>query len=265
MKRLSVCVLAVIFAGAMTVAAADLADVQKKIIDAWAGTKSVSAKVEKKMDMVAGNGNRIRSEGKGTYEMARDGNTTRFRLETESETAIRIKDSEKDMKLPNKALIVDDGEWLYSLQSAMGRPNAFKEKSAGARRDPAINDRKALFDLLARDNELKLGEDKRVGGADCYILEATPKPGKTSGPHAKILYAFAKDSGMLTKIAKIDAKGDEIESELYADAKVNEPIDAKRFVFEAPEGVQVRDRGAGPSLPAPKPASAPASAPTEKP
>lgn len=277
MMRRSVFGWAILVSATFSAAAEDLASAQNKVIDAWAGTKSVSAKVTKKVDMVAGNGNRIRSDGKGTYEMARDGNKVRFRLETESETAIRIKDSEKDMKLPAKALIVDDGEWYYSLQSAMGRPNAFREKSEGARRDAAVNDRKALFDLLARDNEMTLGKDDKVAGTDCYVFDAKPKPGKSAGPHVKVLYAFAKDSGMLVKIAKLNDKGEEIETEIYGDAKINEKIDPKRFVFEAPEGVQVKDRSAGPMQVPPAsgpaaskpaiapPASAPASAPAAKP
>jgi outer membrane lipoprotein-sorting protein len=125
-----------------------------------------------------------------------------------------------------------------------------------------------MFDTLAANNDLKLLSDDRVDGIDCYRIEANVKGRPQAGQPAKSVYAFAKDSGMLVQIKNFNDKGEDIGHETYSDVKVNEKIDPQRFVFKAPEGVTVRDRGpaasSGPRPPAgpPKPATtAPATPP----
>ena len=266
MKRMACVACLAVLALPISAAAEDLAAVQKKITDAWAGTKSVSAKVTKKLEQVMPNGNRIRSEGTGTYEMLRDGDKVKFRMETSLDTAVRIKGSESDMKVPSGATtVIDDGEYIYSLQSPMGKPNASREKSQGAaKRELATSDRKSMFETLARENELKVVTDDRVSGVDCYRIEATAKGPRSAGQASKSVYAFAKDSGMLMQVRNYDDKGEDIGHETYSDVKINEKLDPQRFVFKAPEGVTVKDRGPGvppgqrPAGPPKPPASGPA-------
>ncbi|MBI5864199.1 MAG: hypothetical protein HZB38_06805 [Planctomycetes bacterium] len=268
MKRNTWMALIAAFAAALPAFGDELADAQKKIVDAWAATRSVSAKMNKKADQTMPNGNRLRTEGDGAYEMAREGDKIRFRTETSVNTAIKLKDSENEMKLSTTQTLIDDGETLYSIQSGMGKTSATREGAANARREPAINDRKAFFEAQARNNELKLASADRVSGVDCYVIEASPKvAGANAG--AKMRYAFAKDSGMLMKVAKLGANDAEVDTETYSDVKINEKIDPQRFVFKAPEGVTVREKGvpavAAPKPPASGPTSAPASAPAKQP
>src|SRR5262245_47442120 len=175
MKRVACVAWLAALALPLSAAAEDLAAVQKKITDAWAGTKSVSAKVTKKVEQTMPNGNRMRVEGTGTYELLRDGGKLKFRMETSADTAVKIKDNENDFKLSSNARIIDHGEYLYNMQTQMGKPNASREKSETAKHEPAASERKMMLETLARENELKMLSDDRVGGVDCYRIEAVAR------------------------------------------------------------------------------------------
>lgn len=268
MKRMACVAWLAALALPLTAAGEDLSAVQKKIGDAWSGTKSISAKVTKKLEQNMPNGNRMRSEGSGTYEMLRDGDKVKFRMEATVDTGVKIKDSEKDFKISSTSLVIDDGEYLYNMQTQMGKPNASREKSDTAKRDPAANERKAMFETLTKENELKALSDERISGVDCYRIEATARGARGAGLPAKSVFAFAKDTGMLMQVKNFNDKGEDIGHETYSDVKINEKLDPQRFVFKAPDGVTVKDRGAAPapSAGAPRPPTSapkpPASAPT---
>jgi outer membrane lipoprotein-sorting protein len=247
MKRMACVAWLAALALPLTAAAEDLSVIQKKIADAWSGTKSISAKVTKKLEQNMPNGNRMRSDGTGTYEMLREGDKVKFRMEATVDTGVKIKDSEKDFKISSSSLVIDDGEYLYNMQTQMGKPNASREKSDTAKRDPAANDRKAMFETLAKENDVKALPDERVSGVDCYRIEATAKSARGAGLPAKSIFAFAKESGMLMQVKNFNDKGEDIGFETYSDVKINEKIDPQRFVFKAPDGVTVKERGAAPA------------------
>lgn len=262
MKRMACVAWLAVLVLPLSAAGEDLATIQKKVTDAWAGTKSVSAKVTKKLEQVMANGNRIRSEGAGTYEMLREDGKLKFRMETTTDTAIRIKGSENEMKVSGSTTLLDDGEYVYTLQNAMGKPNASRERSeSAAKRDPATSERKAMFDALAAGNEVKALSDERVGGVDCYRIEATAKTAAQAGQPSKSIFAFAKETGMLMQVKNFNEKGEDLGHETYSDVKINEKIDPQRFVFKAPDGVTVRDRGPGTAPRQPAPAKPSTSAP----
>lgn len=245
----------------------ELADAQKQIVDKWDGTKSITAKVAKKANIEARD-NKIRNEGTGTYEMLREGGKVFWRLETKVDMAIAIKGQDKDMKLSQETLLVDDGENLWNMTKSMGGPNVRKSKSNVVKGEPEnSSDRKAFFDALNRDNTVKLQSAARVDSVDCFVLEAAPKVMRNGLP-AKTVYSFAKDTGMLMKVVKVNEKGDEYDTTSYSDVKANEKIDPARFKFTPPEGVRVTDDSARPAPPIetpPAPPVPPTPAPSTQP
>ena len=87
---------------------------------------------------------------------------------------------------------------------------------------------------------MKVLPDEKVDGKDTFVIEAVPK-GLARQPVTKMKYYLEKENGTVVKLLGYDRAGSEIMSIVYSNIKINPEIDVSRFVFQAPEGVQVMD------------------------
>lgn len=217
----------------------DLQSAQKRIVDKWNDVKTLTAKVVVKK--------KIKNSGKetgsisstGEYEYARHDGKFMYHLTLDTELVANPKG--KEMKFKEKSEAVSDGEATYTISEAMGRKNAVKE--APSRELPELGDRKLMFEAWNKESTLKLLPAEKIGDAECYVIEATPKTPKPRSAVVKTVYYFSQDNGMLLKSAGKDAGGDDVEVTTYNEIKANEKIDPDHFKFKAPEGVKVRDKG----------------------
>ncbi|GAF73674.1 unnamed protein product, partial [marine sediment metagenome] len=93
---------------------------------------------------------------------------------------------------------------------------------------------------MKKNSTLTLLPDEKVEEQAAYVIESKPKsPGPQ--PMAKSKMFFAKDSGIMIKMVGLDAEGKAIMTMNVKDVKLNPEISPDRFVFKAPEGVEVMD------------------------
>lgn len=226
----------VVIAAGPVLAGETLESVEKKIVEQWEKHRSVSAEfaLTQKMEM---GGAKIGSTTKGTYEYLKDGDRQLYRMDM---TTNIVQDSGgQTMKSSSKAVVIDDGEFQYVLTEVqqMPQPMAVKTKS-----DPTKvgGSGKAMFDSLRKEYDLELMPDKTVDGESVYVIQGIPNATGPTG-WAKTLFHFRKDVGMPVKMVYLDKDGKDVQTLTYTDIKLNPKIDPDRFVFKAPEGVQVMD------------------------
>ncbi|MCC6360915.1 MAG: outer membrane lipoprotein carrier protein LolA [Phycisphaerales bacterium] len=216
-------------------AADELQAAQKKIVDKWNDVKTLTASVSQKNKLKNGG-----LTGTGTYEYARHDGKFLYRLKLDKELVANP--AGKEMKFAEKTETIHDGEATYTLSEAMGRKNATKEQAAPEK--PEGGDRKTMFEKLNKDNVVKLLPEAKVGETECYVMEATPNAPKSRAQVIKTVFYFAKETGMIMQIVGKNSENEDAEVMTFSEIKVNEKIDPDRFKFKAPEGVQVRERGA---------------------
>ncbi len=243
--------LAVGLCGAAAVAEDDLAAVEKKIQTAWEHQKSMSAKLTMSTHMEMGT-MVIDGSGEGTVEFLRaDG---KVRVRTEMRMTSTQKMGDQDHKAEQTMLNIVDGDVMYTLTETMGQKSATKAKT-----DPKMSgDPAAVFEELHKSHQMKLLPEETVDGAKVYVISATPNEKGPAGGGRMVFY-FHQEAGVVVKMQVFGEGEKPMTTVSYGDVKRDPKIDAERFKFTAPEGVQVIDQTAAPTLP--PPGSAPASAP----
>ena len=239
MKTMKVCcalVAGLVFSGA-AMAADKLEDVEKKILAQAEKNKTLTAKMATTSDIEA-TGMRMKSKSEGTYETARRGDKTLFRMESKSSGTTKIGD-QPETKTETKTLMIADGEFYYTLSETAGQKMAMKMKL-----DPSKSNAtsKEGFEQMHKDYNLKLLPDEKIDGKEVYVIEATPKKAKPDTTEMSKFY-YAKETGVLMK-SVMESKGEQSKStiiSLMSDIKPNTDIKPERFVFKAPEGVMVMD------------------------
>lgn len=219
---------------ASVVQAQSLEDVEKKLVEAHSKIKSYTSKTKTTQSFDMGGGNKMSSDYGGTVEWKRDGEKTKFRTEMKGTTIQNMGGTENKMDV--SVLMVSDGDALYTLSEQMGQKMATKQKPDTA----MTGDPKKLFEKIKADNEVKVLPEEKVDGAAAVVLEVTPKSADQS-PIAKSVMYFAKDTGINVKVVGKDKDGKEVFTNSVSDVKTSVDIAADRFVFKAPEGVQVMD------------------------
>ena len=89
-------------------------------------------------------------------------------------------------------------------------------------------------------NQLKVLPSEKVDGKDAFVIEAAPK-GATSKRVSRIKIFLTKENGIIVKMLGYDTAGSEMMAIMCNNIKINPKIDVSRFVFEAPENVQIVD------------------------
>jgi outer membrane lipoprotein-sorting protein len=146
----------------------------------------------------------------------------------------------QEQKSKTISTMVCDGEFMYSVSEANGEKSATKQNIMT---QGWITD-KTYFNNLRQGSKLKLLPDETVDGRSTYVIEATSKqapPANQSGTTAVSYMYFDKETGLVIKWLSKDASGKVVSTSITTDLKVNSTISADRFVFKAPEGVEVMD------------------------
>ena len=224
--RLATLVLSLLAVSSSAIAADTLESVEKKITEQWSKLKSLSAKTTMDMNM---QGMSMKSEGTIEY-MTRDGKEL-FRMD------MTMKQSMGGQEMDGSMYTIADGQFVYAVTEMMGQKMAMKQKPDAFQ--GAVGG-KQMFEDMRKNNELKLLPDEKVDGQGTFVIEAKPKPtGPKPYSHSKMF--FAKDTGIMVKMVGVGADGQEVMTMKVSDVKRDAKIDADRFVFKAPDGVQVMD------------------------
>ena len=209
-------------------------DVEKKLVEAHSKMKSYTSKTKTVQNFDMGGGNKMSSDYGGTVEWKRDGDKQKFRTEMKGTTNQSMGGTDNKMEV--SVLMVSDGEFLYTLSEQMGQKMATKQKPDAA----MTGDPKKLFEKIHADNTVSILPEEKVDGVSTVVFEVVPK-NTADGPVAKSIMYFAKDTGINVKVVGKDKEGKDVFTNTSTDIKVNTEIANDRFVFKAPEGVQVMD------------------------
>lgn len=212
----------------------DLAEIEKKIVAAWAKVKSYSAKTTSTSEYTYG-GRTEKSEFRGTTEMVLKGEKAFSRTEM-NQTTVTTEDG-KTTTEKTHLLMVGNAEFMWTLNETDGKTTVMKTEAYKA----AMYSPKTYFKTYRDNYTMKSLPDAKFEGADCYVFEARMKPTEgvpASGPF--VMY-YRKDCGISVKTLIYDADGKVTMESLTTDLKLNPSISDKRFEFTVPEGVEVMD------------------------
>lgn len=228
-----------LFAGLLltgTVRAETLEEVEKKIIAASEKIKTMSAKsVSTTETEMASMTSKVKQEG--TTETARRGEKVYVRAELKSVTLSKMGD-EPEKKTESKVLSIMDGEFLYTVNDEDGKKSAMKMKLPEKTNAPV----KDMFTELHKDNELKLLPEEKVDGKAAYVIELTPKKPAPETTTSIKMYYRQDDGAMVKSVTSMKSAQMKMTStSVMSDIKINPDIKPERFVFKAPEGVEVQD------------------------
>ncbi|MHC4695280.1 MAG: LolA family protein [Planctomycetota bacterium] len=219
MRRIPIAVLTIIALSCAGVSSATAVEtiesVEKKLTEKWNKVRSVSAKV--KME-----GPSPGMGGTGALELMKRGDEVLFRMEMTLASQV-------------STIMISDGEFMYAVNDHMGQKMALKMKSDKSQ----LMTPTAQLSERRTTHELKVLPDQSIDGHAAYVIEATPKQ-QISGIGKAISY-YAKETGVVLRMIAHDQSGNVISNMTFTDVKINPKIDASRFVFTAPPGVQVMD------------------------
>jgi outer membrane lipoprotein-sorting protein len=237
MKRLVACGLgvAVVLLSSGAVLADTLETVEKTIVEKAANTQSQQARITTMQRMQTPQMS-YDSQGETTYEFLKKGD--KWLSRTESKTTSSSSVAGKEHKQNTTMLVIDDGEFVWTLSEMDGQKSVMKSRSEANR---ALLTDKAYFDNLRKDFELKLLPDETVDGRATWPIQATPRQPAAEGMIAMLLNYFDKETGVCIKTVGKDSSGKEVMTSVTKDIKVNPTLAADRFVFKVPEGVAVMD------------------------
>lgn len=236
MRRRALLVMAFLVLGsAVAWSQATLESVEKAIAEKSAGHTAWQGKVVTEQNMQTPD---MKMEGRGesTFEYMKKGDKWLYRMEGKSRNKSTAAGQEQTQDIT--MLTICDGEFVYTLSDTQGQKSAMKMK---APEDLSLVSDKAMFDTLSKEHTLKLLPDESVDGKKCWVIEATPKQAAPPGTAAVVVTYYDQDSGMSLKSIAKDSAGKTVFSSVTTDVKVDPKIAPERFVFKAPEGVQVMD------------------------
>lgn len=230
-------------------AAETLESVEKKIGEQTAKYKSLQYSMHMASE---GGGMAPKSTMDGQFQGMRKGDKSVSRMETKSRMTMKMGDQEQTQEYAS--VMVNDGEFMYTLTDAGGRKMAMKmkpdAKMAGG--DPLNSE--AAFKAMSKDFNLKLLPDQTIDGKEAWAIEATSKDKNPNNPLSRMVTCYDKKTGLPLKSVGYDKDGKVINTMTVSDVKVNGDIPADRFVFKAPPGVEVMDMskmaGMGGKMPA---------------
>ncbi|MCH8148440.1 MAG: outer membrane lipoprotein carrier protein LolA [Planctomycetes bacterium] len=211
-----------------------LESVEKAIIEQGKTIRSMSWKSTSVSDIVSDTMT-IHSESETLYEFMTKGEKQLFRNETSYTNVTDISGTKTTSK--GTSLSVGDGEFNYVHSVNDGMESVMKMR-ATPQAGGAIQ--QSYFDTMAKTYNLELMPDAKVGSHSVYVIRAVLKNPSPMAAAEQFLY-FDKATGMMIKMVGKDSAGKVMMETLTTDLKINSSISADRFVFTAPEGVQVMD------------------------
>lgn len=173
----------------------------------------------------------------GRIEFMKQDGKVLYHMETKSSGSRQVAGQEDT--LDSTSTTICDGQFVYTLTEQGGEKSATKTKA-----DPVQTSAfgKADFELLRQSHDLKLLADETLDGQGVYVVEAIQRAveGAPMGP-TRSLYYFSKDNGFNLKTVTMDANGKTILTATTKSLQMNPTLSPDRFVFKAPEGVEVMD------------------------
>ena len=235
-RRLAIAILVIGFGGqAMTVAGDTIESVEKTLIERAAKITSLQFNMTSTSDFES-QGYRFKQDSKGQYEYLLKGDKMLYRMESKARS-VTVQGGKEETS-NTVTTMVCDGEFLYMLNDADGQKTVMKQDPT----NQAWVTNQAYFDNLRRYHDLNQLPDETVDGKSTYVIECTPKDEISGGaPKTIMIMYFDKKTGIGIKTIGKDSTGKVVSTGLTTDVKINSDISADRFVFKAPEGVQVLD------------------------
>jgi len=215
-------------------------DMEKKLVDAHAKLKSLSCKMKMTEHVEMGEGIEINSTNDGTVEWMKKGEKILYRSDAKSSSMQKF--GGQEVKTEADTTIVADGEFYYELSTQGGQKFVRKDKPPATLAGSA----KSILDALRPEHHLKAMPDDKLDGADCFVIEVTPKK-PDDNPMSKMVVCFRKDCGVNVKTVGHDPSGKPMYTMLASDLKLNPDLKPDRFQFKMPENAEVEDLTKAPS------------------
>ncbi|MBP8129560.1 MAG: outer membrane lipoprotein carrier protein LolA [Candidatus Hydrogenedentes bacterium] len=156
-----------------------------------------------------------------------------------------------------------DGQDLYVINEVSGETTVLKTQP-GAGDDIPPPGGKVLLDQVKADFTVTVGEQQRVHGKNCHVLECTPKDTTEGVSHLRLF--IDRETGVAVRMEITPQTGDPIIVR-YSNVRLNRDVNPAQFVFHAPEGVpllEARPAGTVPeTAPQPEATAPPAEAAPE--
>ncbi len=218
----------------LSVAADDLATVEKKIKEDWAKHKSMTAKFsmtsQTSTPQFSSN-----SKTEGTVEWARKGGKLYSRSDLKTDATTKFNDQET--KMNSTILAITDGEYSYTMSETGGQKRNTRAPFDSKMMDNPL----AMLEAAKSSSDVKLLPEETLDGKKVYVIEVTPKE-KTEMPGmpGKMVYYFLKDDGLGVKTVTFDQGGKALGTMVFTDVKFD--VDIKPDRFKVPEGVKWEDQ-----------------------
>ena len=221
----------------VTTLAETIEEVETRLLEAYSNLQSFSARLKDVEDVPLTAGDYMKSDTDGTVKWMRKRDKILYRMEIKGRSSQKFGANENNVE--QTSTLVCDGELFHTLGEQLGYKRYIKQKP-----DSSINgDFRSMLDMVRKDNNVRLVPDEKIDGADCYVVEITPKVKPADDdPMFRTLAWFRKDIGLSVRVASFNKSGKEVHSHTLLDLKINVPIDAAQFVPPpVPEGVEVTD------------------------
>lgn len=207
-----------------------LESVAKQIEGVGSKLKSMSAKQSVEVNTVTAD-IKMESHTSGKYEFVRKGDDTLWRLESETSSVTTV--AGNTVKMDQKATMICDGKFIYTISETMGQKSA--TKNAVQKKDTSVAG-KGFFDTLGKDYTLKLLPDDKVNGKEAFVVEAVPKSKGAEVSLGRMHLFIQKDCGIVVKTMMFDTTGKPMTTVMMSDVKINPEISGERF--KAPSDVK---------------------------
>jgi outer membrane lipoprotein-sorting protein len=219
---------------AATTAEETIDTVEKKIIELFDQYDSITYKVTMTLDANMG-GMTISSKGEGTSEYMKKDDKTLFR----QEMAITTENPRSPgQSMTSNSMKICDGEFIYTLQEQGSIKQAFKQNIADV---DSVPGGKMMFDYLNKHGDLKLLPGEEIDGEEVYVIAVTLKQGNPMGVPTKRKRYISKKTGLPVRLEMFGPDDKVMMTIAMSDVKINPKVDPSRFVFKAPEDVEVID------------------------
>lgn len=214
--------------------AASAEEVEAQILEAWGKLKSLTATISLEAELDA----ETKMASTGDYAMLAEGDTVKYEQNMKM-TVTGPSSIEMSMH------VVFDGKDLYVVNEAMGEKTAIKT-TPGTGEDFPPPGGKLLFDMLKQEGTLKALDPAEADGVKCLVLECAPK--EDNGVDRMLLF-FDQETGVARRM-ELHAEGQEKPVIIrYTNIELNPKLDPARFIFKAPDGVEVIDGTVAPAPP----------------
>jgi outer membrane lipoprotein-sorting protein len=219
--------------------AKSLEEVEKELAQTIAKHKTIQYKT-KDMQNVKMEGYEMTSSGGSNVAYQRKGEEGYLaRIETKHKTRTKMQ-GQPEATDDVTTLIIHDGQVIYTLSTSSQGTHATKSK---INPEHSMNpyDVGSQFDNLREAYTLTLLPDDKVGGKSCYVIEAKPAKPDENPTIGRMVFHYDKNVGISVKMVSYDKAGNVMMSSETSDVKIDVDIPEDRFVFKAPDGVQVVD------------------------